>query len=1122
MTTSILTSTLVATLISQLQRATTKYGTDTSIIETEIRFREINNATFSRVKEYLLHAVKENYTVTHSKDYIGQDGTRRTATTVQDPTNPQSGHQLISAIHKEQFWYDTTQLREWNLKIAISIENRVPIPNTGPVSPGRNKMMRTKHRWSFPLYNGTIRVDLTVVSEEEPNTNTKPVERFEIEVELEDSRVVAEQTWRNLDHVLILLLKLVQNTTVLYTISEKNRLANDINGILETNDKSRKSYVPKKEPGRINHNPLVQARNLKLRDLVWGGLLGGNIQYTCTLKASGLRKMFVIHATGIWLVFPPEEYTRLTVRIDQLEDLENTILDGEDLLPEHRKDNADIKAPHYYLPFDTIASRGSTAIQGQSHMHRLKVCEMIRILFNKSNIFQNICVMGEKIFRSIDNTPEAFYNTIRLVDQDILQSPCKTDGYMFTPDNTVYNPHSDYQKLNKRRLTSLPDICKWKDPKDLTMDLRLNWKSIGDHSSNAPGILLANVNGVGRPFLGSEIHPFNPETQMDWDSPLLNGWVSGGILELAPDFTHTPIKLFPLRIRHEKPQPNTLEIAGDVWNDINHPLDHLTLEGRTFSLVRAYHNQIKRQLLSEIPNGAYVVDIGSGQGGDVNKWRHLGRVLSIEPNLEHVEELRRRLRGAKIGYGPNASTMDTKVHVEVCGGEDTDRIIDAARLAFGFNDSINTGISPMHITMMLSLSFFWKSMDYLNRLATTIRSLIDLYHRSGGQHKVEFRFLTIEGEAVRELFRNRVSPVVLGPATIALNNEVVHIDIKDTIVSDQTEYLVQLPDLWVLAGLQPSLIKPATDEKFLSPMEAIYTRLYVYGSAVESTLLSELEIRRQKLLLSAAIDTSKHTHLPPPKIKCPTSPNLSNHNLSKDLSRIRVIIPNNEDPMKVGVPVPPNFSLQVGQVQARCDDEIQRWVSSDPKLSEFEIYRIATLRECGSFFHSLLKILHKNYSHQPFWYPRAELATRLRRDLAIKLIQPNPLATSRATEIPTLELDDFTKRLPLDTYYFTLSHGWFHNRFGSAIKAQEWLINGNEIPIEDLEWIVEILQLNLVILSVSGRKEIWKASSDQKLWLIFHLCEDGTFEPLGLMDKVTSNLQTRFLLTDHIMGVILN
>ena len=1019
MTTSILTSTLVATLINQLQRATTKYGTETSIIETEIRFREINNATFSRVKEYLLQAVKENYTVTHSKDYIGQDGTRRTATTVQDPTNPQSGHQLISAIHKEQFWYDTTQLREWNLKIAISIENRVPIPNTGPVSPGRNKMMRTKHRWSFPLYNGTIRVDLTVVSEEEPNTNTKPVERFEIEVELEDSRVVAEQTWKNLDHVLILLLKLVQNTTVLYTISEKNRLANDINGILETNDKSRKSYVSKKEPGRINHNPLVQARNLKLRDLVWGGLLGGNIQYTCTLKASGLRKMFVIHATGIWLVFPPEEYTRLTVRIDQLEDLENTILDGEDLLPEHRKDNADIKAPHYYLPFDTIASRGSTAIQGQSHMYRLKVCEMIRTLFNKSNIFQNICVMGEKIFRSIDNTPEAFYNTIRLVDQDISQSPCKTDGYMFTPDNTVYNPYSDYQKLNKRRLTSLPDICKWKDPKDLTMDLRLNWKSIGDHSSNAPGILLANVNGVGRPFLGSEIHPFNPETQMDWDSPLLNGWVSGGILELAPDFTHTPIKLFPLRIRHEKPQPNTLEIAQDVWNDINHPLDHLTVEGQTFSLVRAYHNQIKRQLLSEIPNGAYVVDIGSGQGGDVNKWRHLGGVLSIEPNLEHVEELRRRLKGAKIGYGPNASTMDSKVHVEVCGGEDTDRILDAARLAFQFSDSVDTGIPPMHITMMLSLSFFWKSMDYLNGLATTIRGLIDLYHRSGGQHKVEFRFLTIDGEAVRELFRNRISPVVLGPATIALNDEVVHIDIKDTIVVDQTEYLVKLSDLWLLAGLQPSIIKPATDEKFLSPMEAIYTRLYVYGSAVESALLSELEIRRQKLLLSASIDTSKHTylpppkikrptspnpvnpnlskhtHLPPPKIKRPTSPNLVNPNLSKDLSRIRVIIPNNEDPMKVGVPVPPNFSLQVGQVQARCDDEIQRWVSSDPKLSEFEIYRIATIRECGSFFHSLLKILHKNYSHQPFWYPRAQLATRLRRDLAIKLVQPNPLATNR-------------------------------------------------------------------------------------------------------------------------------
>jgi hypothetical protein len=1122
MATSILTSTLVTTLISQLQRATDKYGTSTSIIETEIRFREINNATFSRVKEYLVHAVNENYTVTHSKDYIGQDGTRRTATTVPDPTDPQSGHQLISAIHKEHFWSD--QLHEWNLKIAISIENRVSIPNTGPVSPGRNKMIRNKHRLSFPLYNGTIRVDLTIVTEEKPNT--KPVERFEIEVELEESRIVAEQTWKNLDQVLILLLKLVQNTTVLYTINEKNRLADDINSILETNDKKQKSYVSKKESGRINHNPLVQARNLKLRDLVWGGLLGGNIQYTCTLKASGLRKMFVIHATGIWLVFPPEEYTRLTVRIDQLGDLENTILDGEDLLPEHRKDNSEIKAPHYYLPFDTIASRGSTAIQEQPHMQRLKVCEMIRGLFNRLNMFQNIFVMGEKIFRLIDSTPDAFYRTVQLVDRDILQSPCKTDGYMFTPDNTVYNPHSDYQKLNKRRLTSFPDICKWKDPKDLTMDLRLNWKSVGDHTSNAPGILLANVNGVGRPFVGTDINPFNPETQMDWDSPLLNGWVSGGILELAPDFTHTPIKLFPVRIRHEKPQPNTLEIAQDVWNDINHPLDHLTLEGQTFSLVRAYHNQIKKQLLSEIPNGAYLVDIGSGRGGDVNKWRHLGRILAIEPNLEHVQELHRRLKGTKIGYGPNVTTLDTKVHVEVCGGEDTDGIINAARLAFGFNDSINTKLPPMHITMMLSLSFFWKSIDYLNQLATTIRSLIDLYHRSGGQHKVEFKFVTIEGEAVRELFRNHISPVILGPATITLNNEVVHIDIKDTIVSDQTEYLVKLSDLWLLAGLQPSLIKHATEEKFLSPMEAIYTRLYVYGTAVESGLLSELQVRREKLLLSASasiLDASKSSHMPPPKIKRPISPpNILNSNLLRDLARIRVIIPNNEDPMKVGVPVPPYLSLQLDQVQGRRDDDIERWISSDLKFSEFEIYRIATIRECGSFFHCLLKILDTKYSSQSFWYLRAELATRLRRDLAIKLVQSNVLATSSETESNTRELDDFTKRLPSNTYYFTLNHGWFHNRFGSVIKAQEWLISGNEIPIEDLYWVHEILQLNIIILSVSGRKEVLKSSSDQKIWIIFHLCEDGTFEPLGLMDKNSNHLQTRFLLTDHIIRAILS
>ena len=1179
-----------------------------SSIETEIRFQEIDSAIFNRVLDFFRDAKK---TVDHSKDYISVDGTRRTAKTIADPQDPQIGHQVLQTIKKQLLWSDNLALSEWGLKVAVNRETPIQILQThGPVSPGRDKLVRSKHRVSVDLYKETIRVDLTRVGE--THNDGRYFEKFEIEVELIDSMKLDSQIWINLDRVLVLLLRLVQNTVVVYTRSVRDLLIREINQILNPDSNSQTS-----RDKVLNHTSLVQARNLKVRDLVWGGLMGGEIKYTCTPKAEGLRKMFVIHSTGIWLIFPPREYCQLTGPLSELTGLEGTILDGEDLLQKHRKSDSTIKELHYYLPFDTIASRRSILIQKKDHLERLKICDEIRNFFQRQPSKPQSFAFGNKDFYLLGETISDFYDTISRMDAKISMLPYHTDGYMFTPNNAPYNPHSDRYRLNKRILTSYPDICKWKEPSKLTIDLRLNWRAVTDATSDGGGWLLANDNGAPKVFRGSSMNPFDPATQMNWDHHLLKGLTTGSVVELAPDFSTQPVQLFPLRIREEKPQPNRLEIAEDVWNDINNPLDHQTLVGESFALVRAYHNRVKRQLLQEIPAGSYLVDLGSGRGGDVRKWYHLERVLAVEPNLEHAKELRRRLESAVIRDGTLVSTMDQKVKIEICGGEDTTRIVEAAKLAFGLMSApthSRTDLPPMYISMMLSLSFFWKSISFLNQLATTIRALIKMYVEAGGRHPVEFKFLTIEGAAVRHLFQSYPNPVVLGPAQIALHDNVVKIHIVDTIVEDQTEYLVDLSQLWVLAGLQPKQIAPATDELFLSPTETVYTRLYLYGSCVQTVETPELEQHRQRLLLGAQKGYSseyvvqpnplKPNTLRPPQIrrgpsppqihlidrKTPPSvahpvygesiPNRDTH--SRGLDRLRVEIPNNQSSESVGVPIAPSYSLEIASVQARGDDRIEKWQfeasdwdtastplggieglsfqvsgsnGSNPSgfnpslqrgppprtestgLQSLEMYRIATLRECGSFFHALLKNLHSDYRSRGSWYYRAELVTRLRRDLSIKLTSRNVGIESSSNVVSGVyngvdprnsALDDSTRGLDLGSYYYTANMGWFHNRFHSVIKAQEWLLSGGEVTLGDGLWIPEMLQINLIILGVGGTKRILRSpvSSLQpnggSCWTLIHMCRDGTFESLASTAARSRNLQTIFSSEDEIIRVLVS
>jgi hypothetical protein len=419
-----------------------------------------------------------------------------------------------------------------------------------------------------------------------------------------------------------------------------------------------------------------------------------------------------------------------------------------------------------------------------------------------------VLIMEEKPFFFFDTRAEDFYTAFEKAERFNAIAKYKTDGYVFTPNNTIYNPQSDrvYDK-KKRVLTKMPDICKWKPFEQQTVDLAYYVTSSRKFLSSG---------NKGQEFKGTNVFPFDSETQVDWFAPLFNRATQGTIMEFEPRKVMDRIYLTPIRIRYDKLYPNREDVAEDVWENINDPINIETLKGTDLTLVRKYHNRIKGKLLGDVEEGAHLIDIGSGRGGDIYKMNKFSKILCIEPdekNLNGPNGLRERLKTYE---------KRDKFHILQCGGEDSDTIAKGVRDTFG--DEFGT--KPVYISMMLSLSFFWGFEDMLRGLLVTLKTI-----RNMAQRDVKFIFLTIEGERTLKLFSEYNNSIRFPPVSMDYNptKEEVYINMPGTIVGEQTEYIVRLNELPFLLDAQVELLKDANEEKFLNKYEKQFTSMYVYG-----------------------------------------------------------------------------------------------------------------------------------------------------------------------------------------------------------------------------------------------------------------------------------------------------
>jgi hypothetical protein len=110
-------------------------------------------------------------------------------------------------------------------------------------------------------------------------------------------------------------------------------------------------------------------------------------------------------------------------------------------------------------------------------------------------------------------------------------------------------------------------------------------------------------------------------------------------LDCIYEFLYTN-KLESVRKRPDKPRPNSLDI---VRNNLEFAVKEKDLIGSIS--MRRYHNDLKNRLLNEYKTDQPVLlDIGTGQGGDIQKWKRAGykNIVCIEPNYESYQESIRR------------------------------------------------------------------------------------------------------------------------------------------------------------------------------------------------------------------------------------------------------------------------------------------------------------------------------------------------------------------------------------------------------------------------------------------------------------------------------------------------
>jgi hypothetical protein len=905
---------------------------------------------------------------------------------------------------KKEQYSPSIDLHQYDVRISMNKEIEVePVDNFKPT----NTRMRTRR--TFYSVDNLVKVDMTDVvrltglTPSRGATSTMFKHTYEVEVEFL-GQSAQRQAFR--DYV-ELIFKLLKGTHFIYTNLDKRNLNNDIGNILN-------NYYT------IDKNVLVEARNMKKHDFTYGHIVGNpETTYMITFKADGLRKMLIIHRTGVWLVFPPREYNLVLIPTtnkafnDFLKNYSGTVLDGELVIP-----IKEINAYYLYLAFDCLAfSRKPKDKYIVDNVIQISDYKRRRLAANA--IVRQLGSLSSKIIQTemketaeIVTVDDFFRLTNDFLDRRLTLNYVE-DGLIFTPTNIPYNPFNQdvMTKYKKEIIKSFgheirkpyPPVFKWKRPEDITIDFALNWiktstglpdkdlakRAAAPCNADISTLVPTTVNSerqlqllshtqitdpknpnkrldVMVPFTGTKTNPLTAD-MIDHLNPLTWNEASETVVEyewIWLDEQKNKGIFRPRKIRRDKSGPNRLAVATDNWKDIMSPITEDDIRGKSLNMVYYHNNEIKRKLYDEmVSNSTASAQYRNGTTHtllDIGSGRG-GDVskwtdLSAIVAVEPNSSNRAELERRIKVYG-----VQDKVLVVPTGGEDTIAITRAV-------ESFIKERKVTDIALMLSLSFFWSSHAHLDALVNTI------VHTIGPSGKIYF--LTINGDTVLDLFEEEgKNDITIAQANLHLYPEEGGIQaldfyLPDTIVGEQREYIVHIDELTQRLqkhGFQLDYLRPALEGPvLLSPSNQRFASLYSYG--------------RYSLKDNKKLNPGPLVNIPLPRVEDKTDAKVQIQDVIPEPIKIM-----DDKPLNI-LPVSYSYRGLIREGPALGDD-----VTEPLNCSWYNnLVRIACIGEGSCFIHALLKAFYKGYQENNEAIYRVNYAQKVRRDLAQYLDVENP------------------------------------------------------------------------------------------------------------------------------------
>lgn len=1075
--------------IDEVLNVVKKYESKTSEIEVELRFGRFENNNFvSNVSRRVFFTLIEEMKLRKIHPKISESVDEKQ----NDIRRSKFKNGQIKWIEKKKLL--TKDFKDYSMRLNVSSETPVD-----PQSNFKSTSLRRKKRRSYTLPQESIRVDLTEVRDERDRL------KFEVEFELINLDNIESQ----LSNIFSSSFKLVNSTFDVYTSELKSSVISYINQSVQ---------APSGTNVFFDIANISRPRNLKFKDLVYGGLVGNpSITYNVTHKTDGVRKQLLVHNSGVWIFSFNGDFNFISkdslFKYFKEGDIMNEassnnspgnifgmcgyILDGELIPIDKRVPGSGSGAQYWFMIFDCLSvpkntdvksfeEIGNRNIQDEPFITRMENAQLIA-----DNLKNPIIEVSTKTFNAL-TTPSVFFDVMNRMFEEQSKLPYKQDGFIFTPIEIGYSEilKSFNQPSEYRTLVNLPDIVKWKSKYNLTIDFEIQWS--GNEKLTLFSLGRENKKIV---FNGDEINRFNSSNDIEYTNRLRDT-TSGSIGEFEYDFDRKKIIL--RNLRPDKSKPNTIDVAKDVWIDIHNPIEEDILIGESMSLLRKYHNRIKTALFSTVtrdkPN-LTLLDIGSGNGGDISKWRNsnFSKIVAVEPDIQNYNELLRRID--QFGMKDKISPLNTT-------GQNSKSITKRVKEFIGTRVDV--------ISMMLSLSYFYENKRSLNELIKTFSENIS----STGV----IIFLTIDGNIVQNYFQPQLSNSLslkeinsdyfrmkYNPDTDPIS---VDVFIKNSILNNR-EWLVKLDDLMIALsefGFTLNPIFRSDKEKFMSQTELLFGGMFSYGiiqprDDVKVSILRNQErrgggnvVNQRSIPVDIKVDSKNETIPFIPEIKIKTIQNIDQvvpfkfievkdqslnrgnrmnqnqrinlkNNQRDNRRRVEVQVDGigdknskikdkkefinefiNQDVVKVN---PKNFiNLRPIFVQLfpYKDDIVE---SLDIKFKNKILYRISSINDSSSLIHCLMKAVKNEDYLKPDLATRKKIVREFRRDIAFLLN----------------EIDEGSKL----TYYETIYNGLFaslyvKNKNKYSITSLQRQLNSNDHIGEEILFIISyFLELNFII-----------------------------------------------------------